>query len=74
VILNVDRASNYKGVIFGIALTTPEGSIIEQSYSLRFCATNNEAESGPIIAELKMASNFIVTMLEVRCDSLLIMS
>jgi len=35
-ILNVDGASNGKGAIVGIILTTPEKSIIEQSYTLRF--------------------------------------
>ena len=73
-ILNVERESNDKGVIFGIVLNTPGGSFIEYSYSLGFRATNDEAESGPIIAGLKMATTFIVTKLEVRCDSLLIMS
>ena len=35
-ILNMDRASNGKGFGVGIVLTTPEGSIIEQSFSLMF--------------------------------------
>ena len=35
-ILNVDGGSHGKGVGVGIILTTPEGSIIEQSYTLGF--------------------------------------
>jgi len=55
-ILNMDRASNGKGAGVGIVLTTPEGSIIEQSCTLGFQATNNEAEYEAIIASLKMAT------------------
>ena len=53
-ILNVDRASNDRGAGVGIVLTTPEGFIIKQSYTLGFRATNNEAEYEALIVGLKM--------------------
>ena len=51
----MDDTSNSRGVGIEIGLTTSEGSIIEQSYTLRFRATNNEAEYEAVIAGLKMA-------------------
>jgi len=42
--LNTDGASNIKGSRIGIILKTAEGSIIEQSFTLGFPATNNEVE------------------------------
>ena len=53
---------------------TPEGSIIEQSYTLGFLATNNEAKYEVIIAGLKMAILLKVQTLEVRCDSMLVVN
>jgi len=73
-ILNFDGASNGRGAKVGIILTIPEGSIIEQSYTLRFRATDNETECEAIIADLKMAATIGIVELEVRCDSLLIVS
>ena len=52
----------------------PDGSIIDQSYTLGFGATNKEAEYETIIAGLKMATTLGVMELEVRCDLLLIVS
>jgi len=64
----VDRASNSKGSEIGIVLATPKGTIIEQSFTLGFTATNNEAEyEGMVVAHG-------VTELEVYFDSLLIVS
>ena len=54
--LNVDGASNNKGSKIKIILTTPEGTIIEQSYTLGFPATNNEAKYEAVIAGLRMAA------------------
>jgi len=71
-ILNVDGASNSKGAGVGVVITTPDESIIEQSYTLGFRATNNEAEYEAVIAGLKMATTLGVAEFEVRCDSLLI--
>jgi len=73
-ILNVDGASNSKGVGIGIVLTTPEGSIIEQSFTLGFHASNNEAEYEVVLAGLRAAITLEVTGLEVHCDSSLIVN
>jgi len=48
----VGRASNSKGAGIGIILTTPEGSIIEQSLILGFLASDNEAEYEAVLARL----------------------
>jgi len=70
----VDGALNSKGTRVRVVLITPYGSIIEQSYTLRFRATNNKAEYKEVIAGLEMATTFGVAVLEVQCDSLLIVS
>jgi len=41
-----------------LVLTTPDGSVIEQSYMLGFRATNNEAEYEAVITGLRMAATF----------------
>ena len=51
-ILNVDGASNSKEAGIGIVLTTPEGSFIEQSFTLGFPTSNNEAEYKAVLAGL----------------------
>ena len=73
-VLNVDCTSNGRGAEFGIILTPPKGPIIEQSYTLRFCATNNEVEYEAVIMGLKIETTIGIQELEVRCDSLLIVS
>ena len=60
----MDGASNGKGAGVEVVLTTPYGSIIEQSYTLGFRATNNETEDEAIIAGLKMATTVGVAELE----------
>ena len=57
-----------------IVLTTPEGSIIEQSFTLGFPASNNEAEYEAVLAGLRSAITLRVTGLKVRCDSLLVVN
>jgi len=49
-------------------------SIIEQSYTLGFPATNNEAKYKVVIVGLRMAATLGVTGLEVCCNLLLVMS
>jgi len=71
-VLNVDGASNNKSFRIRIVFTTPEESIIKQSFTLGFSATNNEVEYEAIITDLKMAATLRVTRLEVRRDSLLV--
>jgi len=46
----VDGTSNSKGAGIGIVLTTPEGFIIEQSFSLGFPAFNNETKYDAVLA------------------------
>ena len=73
-ILNVDGASSNKETGIRIVLTTPEGSIIEQSFTLAFPASNNEAEYEAVIAGLRTAITLGVIWLEVRCDSSLVLT
>ena len=73
-ILNMDGALNNKGARVRVVLTTPYGSIIEQSYTLGFQATNNEAEYESVIMSLKMTTALGIAALEVQRDSLLIVS
>jgi len=46
----VDGASYSKGAGIEIVLTTPEGSIIKQSFTLGFPTSNNESEYEVILA------------------------
>ena len=50
--LNVDGVSNNKEVGIRIVLTTLKGSIIEQSFTLNFSESNNEAEYEAVLAGL----------------------
>jgi len=72
--LNLDGASNGKGARVWIVLTTLDGSVIEQSYTIGFRATNNEPGYEAVIAGLRMVTTLGVTKLEVQCDSQLIVS
>jgi len=49
----------------GMVLTTPEVSIIEQSFTLDFLAFNNEAEYEKVLAGLRVAITLGVTGLKV---------
>ena len=64
-ILNVDGALNYKEVGIGLILTTPIASIINQSLTLSFPTTNNEAEYEAVMAGLIMAMILGIIELEV---------
>jgi len=70
----VDRASNNKGAGIGIILTTSKGSIIEQSFTLSFPASNNEVKYEVIIVGPRMAITLWVTGLEVQCDYSLVVN
>ena len=70
----MDGTSNSKGFGIGIIFTTPEGSIIDQSFTLGFSTANNEAEYEVVITVLKMAATLGVTGLEICRDSLLVVS
>jgi len=67
-IFNVDGVSKSKGFRMGIIFITPEGSIIEQSFTLGFHALNHEADYEYVITDLRIASTLGVTGLEVLCD------
>jgi len=49
-IQKVDRASNSKRTDIRVVLTTPKGSIIEQSFTIGFPASNNEVEYEDVLA------------------------
>ena len=57
-----------------VILTTPEGIIIEQSFTLNFSASNNEAEYEAVLARLRMTTTLRVTGFEVRCDFSLVVN
>ena len=63
--MNVDKASNSKRADIGLVLITLDGSIIEQSYTLRFQAINNKVEYEAVITGLKRAATLGVIILEV---------
>jgi len=50
----VNGASNNIGTSIRVVLTTLEESIIEQSFTLGFYASNNEAEYEAVLAGLRM--------------------
>jgi len=68
----VDRASNSKEAGIRIVLTTPKGSIIEQSFTLGFPSSNNEAKYEAVLTRLRVATTLRVTGPEVQCLSLVI--
>ena len=59
-----------KGSDIGIYLKTPTRKIIEQSFYLRFKASNNEAEYEAIVVGLRLTKALDVTQLKVMNDSL----
>jgi len=63
--MNVDGASNSKGTCIEIVLTIPQGSITEQSFTLGFPASNNEAEYETVLTGLRAAITLGATRLEV---------
>jgi len=54
--LNVDGALNNMGAGIRIVLISSEGSIIEQSFTLGFPASNNKTEYEAVLAGLRMAT------------------
>ena len=70
----MDRALNSIETCIRIVLTTPEESIIKQSFTLGFFASNNEAEYEIILARLRMVITLRVTRLEVRCNFSLVVN
>jgi len=63
--VDLERERNFKqqGASIEINLTTPKGSIIKQSFTLSFSASNNEAEYEAVLARLRAAITLGVTWL-----------
>ena len=72
--MNVDGASNSMWAGIEIVLTTPEGSIIKQSFTLSFSASKNEAEYEAVLVGLRMAITLGVTGLKVWCNYSLVVN
>jgi len=70
----VDGALNSKSFGTGTIFTTLKGSLIEQSFTLDFPGTNNEAKYEAVFIGLKMAVTLGATGLEVSCNSLMVVS
>ena len=73
-VLNVDGASKSMVADIRIVLTTPKESIIEQSFTLDFLASNNETEYEAVLTGPRMAITLGVTGLEVRYDYSLVVN
>ncbi|XP_068314962.1 uncharacterized protein [Pyrus communis] len=72
--LYVNGASNYKGSGAGMVLVTPDGSMLEQTITLGFKASNNKAEYETLLAGFRMAKDLAVKKLVIHYDSQLITS
>ena len=70
----MDGALNSKSFGTGTIFTTLKGSLIEQSFTLDFPGTNNEAEYEAVFIGLKMTVTLGATGLEVSCNSLMVVS
>ncbi|KAI5348609.1 hypothetical protein L3X38_001496 [Prunus dulcis] len=65
-------ASNQKEVGAGVVITTPDGTLLEQSISLGFPGSNNEAEYEALLAGLRLAKKLAIKKLAIYSDSQLI--
>ncbi|XP_074299439.1 uncharacterized protein LOC141630541 [Silene latifolia] len=72
--LNVDGASNVKGVGVGLVLKSPQGDLLVQAVRCEFKATNNEAEYKALILGLQLALDLKIRHLQVYSDSQLIIN
>ena len=70
----MDGALNSKSFGTGTIFTTLKGSLIEQSFTLDFPGTNNEAKYEAVFIGLKMTVTLGATGLEVSCNSLMVVS
>ncbi|XP_056695441.1 uncharacterized protein [Spinacia oleracea] len=67
-------SSNIRGTGLRLMLKSQQGDMIVQSICCAFKATNNEEEYEALILGLTLAHDMHIRRLEVRCDSLLIIS
>ena len=72
--LFVDGSACNKGSGEGIVLVSPDGLMLEQSLRLNFKASNNEAEYEALIYGLKCALHYGADILQVHCDSQLVVN
>ena len=72
--LSVDGLSNVNGSGIDVALTSPEGDLIEQAICYGFKATNNETEYEVLIARLNLAKDMGIKKLDIRSDSQLVVN
>ncbi|XP_010423585.1 PREDICTED: uncharacterized protein LOC104708678 [Camelina sativa] len=70
--LHVDGASSHLGSGVGIRLTSPTGEILEQSFRLRFQATNNVAEYEALIVGLRLTNGMKIKQVRAFYDSQLV--
>jgi ribonuclease HI/transposase InsO family protein len=70
--LYVDGSSSARGSGIGIRLVSPTAEVLEQSFRLRFVATNNVAEYEVLIAGLRLAAGMQITTIHAFTDSQLI--
>ncbi|XP_010506877.1 PREDICTED: uncharacterized protein LOC104783415 [Camelina sativa] len=70
--LDVDGASSKLGSGADVRLTSTTGEILEQSFSLTFSASNNDAEYEELIAGLILAHGIRVKKIQAYCDSQLV--
>ena len=71
-ILHVDGASSRHESGVGVRLDSPTGEVLEQSFTLAFPASNNEAEYEALIAGLRLAYGIGVKRIQAYCDSQLV--
>ena len=69
----VDRTTNQKGSGVGLALKSPEKTILEKSLKLGFSAMNNEAEYEALLQGMAMVQKMGEKALEMFSDSRLVM-
>ena len=72
--LYADGSSSSHGSGIGIRLVSPTGEMLEQSFRLRFTATNNVSEYEALIAGLRLAIGMGVKRVKAYVDSQLVAS
>lgn len=72
--LHVDGSSNPKGSGAGIILQSPSGVVIEVSLTFKFRTSNNQEEYEACIARLRLALDLRVARVNLRTNSLLVVS
>ncbi|KAG7552776.1 Ribonuclease H-like superfamily [Arabidopsis thaliana x Arabidopsis arenosa] len=70
--LYADGSSSSRGSGVGIRLVSPTGEMLEQSFRLRFAATNNVSEYEALIAGLRLALGMNIKRVQAYVDSQLV--